>query len=99
MSARRAVFLAWLVLAPSLGACSAARPPDGSTAPAERAIAAIHASRCGACHTPPDPRTRTRQYALEALSRHRKRVRLSNDEWAEMANYLAIPEGKTARQP
>jgi hypothetical protein len=88
-----------MALAPWLGACAAATPPDGTTASGESAIAAIHASKCGACHTPPDPRTRTREYVEQALSRHRKRVRLSSEEWAEMTNYLAIPEGKTARQP
>jgi hypothetical protein len=88
-----------MALAPWLGACVAATPPDGTTPPAEKAIATIHASRCGACHTPPDPRTRTRAYVEEALSRHRKRVRLSSEGWTEMTNYLAIPEGKTARQP
>jgi hypothetical protein len=88
-----------MALASVLAACAAAAPPDGSTAPAKSAIAAIHASKCGACHTAPAPKTRARPYVEEALSRHHKRVRLSSDEWAEMANYLAIPEGKTARQP
>jgi hypothetical protein len=99
MSARRVVSLAWVALAPWLGACAAATPPDGSTARPDGAIAAIHASKCGACHTPPDPKTRTRPYVEEALSRHRKRVRLRSEEWAEMVDYLAMPEGKTARQP
>lgn len=99
MSARTVASFAWMALLPWLGACAAATPRDGSTAPAESAIATIHTSKCGACHTPPDPRTRTRAYVEEALSRHRKRVRLSSEEWAEMTNYLAIPEGKTARQP
>jgi hypothetical protein len=91
--------LAWLALGAPLAGC-AATPYDGSTtAPAERSIAAIHASKCGACHSPPNPRTRSREYLEDALSRHRKRVHLSSDEWAEMTDYLAIPEGKTARQP
>ncbi|HTB73508.1 MAG TPA: hypothetical protein VK762_09710 [Polyangiaceae bacterium] len=91
--------LAWLALGAALAGC-AATPYDGSTAaPAERSIAAIHASKCGACHSPPNPRTRSREYLEDALSRHRKRVHLSRDEWAEMTDYLAIPEGKTARQP
>lgn len=99
MSGRRAVSIAWLALAPWLGACSAGAPPEGSTTPAESPIAAIHARKCGACHAPPGPQTRTRPHVEEALSRHRNRVRLSGDEWTEMANYLAIREGKTARQP
>jgi hypothetical protein len=99
MRARRVISLAWIALAPELGACANATPPDGSTAHPDSAIAAIHASKCGACHTPPDPKTRTRPYVEEALSRHRKRVRLTSDEWAQMTDYLSIPEGKTARQP
>ena len=75
----------------------AARRIDGRRG--ERAIAAIHVSKCGACHTAPDPKTRTRGHLEDALSRHRKRVRLTSDEWAEMIDYLAMPEGKTARQP
>jgi hypothetical protein len=99
MSARRIASLAWLALGAPLAACAVATPHDGSTAPAERSIAAIHASKCGACHSLPNPRTRSREYLEDALSRHRKRVHLSRDEWAEMTDYLAIPEGKTARQP
>jgi hypothetical protein len=102
MSARRVVARAWLALAPSLAGCAAATAPGGSTEPAERDkrdIAAIHVSKCGACHTSPDPKTRTRGYLEDALSRHRKRVRLTSDEWAEMTDYLAKPEGRTARQP
>jgi hypothetical protein len=98
--ARRLVSLAWLALGTPLAACAATpAPQDGSSAPPERSIAAIHASKCGACHSPPNPRTRTREYVEDALSRHRKRVHLSSDEWAAMTNYLSIPEGKTARQP
>jgi hypothetical protein len=99
MNALRVVPLALLALAGSFAGCTTARAPDGSAVPAESAIAAIHASKCGACHTPPDPKTRARQHVEEALSRHRKRVRLTSDQWGEMADYLSIPEGKTARQP
>jgi|SRR5580704_11628292 hypothetical protein len=99
MSAGRVVSLAWLALGPALAACAAGAPPGGSTEPAERAIAAVHLTKCGACHAPPDPKTRTREYLEDAFSRHKKRVRLTSSEWAEMTDYLAMPEGKTARQP
>jgi hypothetical protein len=91
----------WLAVSLALGvsACAAGAPPAGSTAPAEQAIAAIHTSKCGACHTPPGPKTRTRDHLEEALSRHKKRVHLTSDEWEAMTDYLALPEGKTARQP
>ena len=99
MSARRVVCATWLAIGPAVVGCGSATPPGGSMEPGERAIAAIHVSKCGACHTAPDPKTRTRGYLEDALSRHRKRVRLTSDEWAEMIDYLAVREGKTARQP
>ena len=101
MSARRlaSVAGAWLALGASLVACAAPAWPGGSKDPAERDIASLHARKCGACHSAPDPKTRTRGYLEDALSRHRKRVRLTSEEWAEMTDYLAMPEGKTARQP
>jgi hypothetical protein len=98
MRAKRVLSLACLALGPALAAC-AAGTPGGSTAPGESPIAALHTSKCGACHAPPDPRTRSRGYLEDALSRHRRRVRLTSDEWAAMIDYLAMPEGNTARQP
>lgn len=97
MNAGRTVVMGWLVL--GVGACTGATPPATSTDNAERSIAAVHHSKCGACHTRPDPKTRSREYLEQALSRHRKRVRLTSEEWSEMTDYLAMPEGKTARQP
>lgn len=99
MNARRVVCAAWLAIGLAVVGCGSTTPPVGSMDPGERAIAAIHVSKCGACHTAPDPKTRTRGHLEDALSRHRKRVRLTSDEWAEMIDYLALPEGKTARQP
>jgi hypothetical protein len=93
-----AVFV-WGLLV-SLVACAARPAPSGASAPTERdVIAKVHASKCGSCHTPPDPDTRTREHVEDALSRHRKRVRLTGEEWAMMVDYLAMPDGKTARQP
>jgi hypothetical protein len=95
---KRIVFLIWLAAGPSLAACAGGAPPV-AVDDRERSIAAIHASRCGACHVPPDPKTRSREYLESAFARHRKRVRMTSEEWAEMTDYLALPEGKTARQP
>ncbi len=98
MSASRFVFVGWFVLGPSLAACTGTTPP-ASMDSRERAIAAVHVSKCGACHAAPGPKTRTREYLENAFARHRKRVRLTSEEWSEMTDYLAMPEGKTARQP
>ena len=97
MNAGRTVVMGWLLL--GAGACTGAAPPVTLTDGADHAIAAVHHSKCGACHTPPDPKTRSREYVEQALSRHRRRVRLTSEEWSEMTDYLAMPEGKTARQP
>lgn len=94
----RAMRLLPWVCAPCV-ACAAATTPPAGQAAAERDVAALHASKCGACHRAPAPETRTREHLEDAFSRHKRRVRLSRDEWAELADYLAKPEGKTARQP
>jgi hypothetical protein len=86
-------------LVPSLVACAAGPASSGPSAPTEHnAMAKVHASKCGSCHTPPDPGTRTREHIEDAFSRHRKRVLLTNEEWAMMVDYLAIPDGKAAPQ-
>jgi hypothetical protein len=88
-----------LLAVPCLVACSAA-PPAGSAAEAsERDIATLHASKCGACHSAPAPKTRSREHLEDAFARHKKRVHLTREEWAELTDYLALPEGKTALQP
>jgi hypothetical protein len=98
MSGRAAVL--WWML-PSLVACATAPAPGaGRSTPIGRDdIARVHASKCGSCHTPPDPETRTRPHIEEAFSRHKKRVRLTSEEWAMMVDYLAVPDGRTARHP
>jgi hypothetical protein len=61
---------------------SAAPPVPGS-------IAETHVHKCGACHTLPAPGSRTRTYLEQAFVRHRKRVRLDDEQWREMVDYLA----------
>jgi hypothetical protein len=97
MRARRAI---WCGLLPCLVGCAAATASGGwATSRDRNAVATMHVSKCGSCHTPPEPRTRTRQHIEDAFSRHHKRVRLTDEEWAMMVDYLAMPEGNTARQP
>jgi hypothetical protein len=97
--ARRSLAVAVMAAAfgPAFG-CGSAAPPARADEP-EESIAVVHVSRCGGCHRLPDPKTRTREHLEDALSRHRKRVHLTSEEWAQMIDYLAMPEGKTARQP
>jgi Cu/Zn superoxide dismutase len=66
---------------------------EGAGAPPP-AIAAVHAHKCNKCHAAPKPGTRARGYLEEVFVRHRKRVRLSEDQWREMVAYLAAPDGQ-----
>ncbi len=84
---------------PCLVACAAAPRSGTSSGSAARAIAALHTSKCGSCHSAPAPKTRTREHLEDAFSRHKRRVHLTGEEWAELTDYIALPEGKTARQP
>jgi hypothetical protein len=83
-------FFAFLVVLPCAEGCASPQPPAGPAShDTEPAIAAIHAHNCGRCHMPPEPKTRTRAQLESAFSRHRTRVRLSEDEWARLVDYLA----------
>jgi len=53
------------------------------------AIAAIHRSKCGACHTPVEPGSLARDVAESAMQRHRRRAKLTEREWANMVDYLS----------
>jgi hypothetical protein len=57
--------------------------------PPLRHIAEVHKARCGNCHVRVEPGARTRDELEAALSRHHERVHLTEDEWAEMLEYLA----------
>jgi hypothetical protein len=65
-----------------------AATPAGDGAPSE--IARIHKRRCGSCHVRVEPGERTREQLEAALSRHRKRVHLSEEQWGQMVDYLAV---------
>lgn len=79
-----------LLTVSALMACGAERPPN--TAPA---IATTITTRCGACHRAPPPDSRPRETLGVALSRHHKRVRLTDDQWEAVLDYLAQGSGAT----
>jgi hypothetical protein len=91
MSAARV--LAALAASALLVACGGAEPRSESAAN-RPAIARVHASKCGACHAPPEPGTHARETLVAAFDRHRRqnRVRLSPTEWNEMVDFLADPQ-------
>lgn len=71
--------------------CSARPASAPRSLEAESAIAETHRARCGACHVHVEPGERTRAELELALARHRKRVRLTDSEWAALTDYLAAP--------
>jgi hypothetical protein len=78
-----------------LGGCGGGAAPEGAaSAPVsggDSDIARIHKARCGTCHQRVEPGERTRPVLEDALSRHRKRVHLTEEQWAKMVDYLAAP--------
>ena len=71
----------------------AGRPEQQSwSAPAsgvDRAhIVAVYQSRCGACHRPVPPGSEPHDRLQAELQRHRKRARLTEQEWAGLDAFL-----------
>ena len=60
------------------------------------AIAAIHRSKCGSCHSPVEPGSLPRGVAESAMQRHRRRAKLTEREWGNMVDYLSA-DGAHAR--
>ena len=87
MRARAGLLLA--LLTGATGACSPA--PDTPGAPA---IARVHQRQCNRCHSLPPPGLHPRSYLEQALAPHHKRVHLTDEEWAQLIDYLAArPDG------
>jgi hypothetical protein len=77
----------WML--PLLFVAGCASAPETRSANDKPPIARVHAGACGACHTRVEPGMRSRAELEAALSRHHKRVHLSDDEWRAMIDYLA----------
>ncbi len=78
------------LLLPALG-CGSPSPPEANVPPPPQHVARVHRARCGGCHVRVEPGERTRPELEAALSRHHKRVRLSDEDWGKMIDYLARP--------
>lgn len=76
-----------VVLAGCSGATSS--PASSAGSPDAPPIARVHRSKCGACHAPVEPGTRSRADIEAALRRHRNRVHLTERQWADLVEYLA----------
>ncbi len=83
----------------ALGAVVGCTPAAGATASAagegrpssaeSPVIASVHQRQCGRCHSAPEAGKHPRPYLEEALSHHRKRVHLTEEEWTQMVDFLA----------
>ena len=71
--------------------CANPAPAGKVAGRVELPIMHIYHSRCGACHVPVEPGTRTSAELQLALAKHRKRVRLTELQWAELTKALAAP--------
>jgi hypothetical protein len=74
-----------------LGCAGSAPAPsnEATSEPAPSEIARVHHARCGACHQRVESGQRSRAELEAALSRHHKRVHLTDEQWAAMIDYLA----------
>src|SRR5260370_122687 len=57
----------------------------------------FHPGKCASCPMAPEPQSRTRSEVVSARMRHRNRVRLTDEEWDAMTDYLATPDGTAVR--
>lgn len=88
---------AWLVASaigcgtPSAATSSASGPPAQSWAasPDRAHIVAVYQSHCGACHRPVAPGSEPNDRLAAELTKHHKRTRLSEAEWAGLDAFLA----------
>ena len=81
----------------SAPAAVANRPQGGSwSAPVggtdREHIVAVYHSRCGACHRPVAPGSEPSDRLQSELLRHRKRARLTDQEWAGLGAFLSARE-------
>jgi hypothetical protein len=90
--------LAALPLALWLVGCAGSTPPAEASVGGDAEIASLHARKCGKCHTPPEPKTRSREKLEAAFARHKGRVHLNQAQWAGMIDYLAASVGTAERQ-
>src|SRR5436190_9864378 len=65
------------------------QPGDLLPAAPSEAIVAIHRSKCGACHARVEPGSIARITAESAMVRHRRRAKLTEQQWEDMVDLLS----------
>lgn len=58
--------------------------------------AEIWSDKCGSCHVPVEPGSRSRTVIESAMLRHQKRAKLTTSEWRELVDFLAVTPSRTA---
>lgn len=81
------------------GAPKSASDPSSEAGGRFAHVAAIHKSKCGACHARVEPGTRSRAVLEAEMKRHRSRVKLSERDWTDMIDYLAGGDAGDAPSP
>lgn len=86
MSDRKMPFAVMLA---AMGAGVACAPFEAPATTAAARAAELWSSKCGSCHVPVEPASRSREALETALQRHRRRVRVSDRDWSELVDFLA----------
>ena len=97
----KAAFLSAIAAATMVAACGGTTgAPPSVTAMGneghEAQVASVWRSKCGSCHVPVEPGSRKRVEIETALQRHRKRLRLSDDQWTQLVDFLAPSQTQQA---
>lgn len=79
-----------------LAGCSSTPSAKDAAMAAHPRAADIWSVKCGSCHVPVDPGTRTRAALEAALGRHRDRLTLPEEDWRELVELLAPPPAAVA---
>lgn len=74
-------------------------PTTTAAARAHPHAAELWSSKCGSCHVPVEPASRSREAIETALQRHRRRVRVSDRDWSELVDFLAETRTLAAGAP
>ncbi len=85
-----------------LVACGGTSGTASSPTATEPQIAEEWRAKCGNCHRRVEPGTRTRATLEDAWKRHKTRTHLSDEQWAELTDFLAstpATAGSSSTQP
>ena len=85
-----------LALASVTGCATEPSPQLRAASVSHPRAAEIWSDKCGACHVPVEPGSRSRQVIESAMVRHQKRTKLTASEWREIVDFLSDSPARTA---